>query len=81
MKLKLGDKVVTRLPPVEFDTGYDSLHSKVFAAGRRYALSGGSISNCPWSSGVTAEWWRAGFSSAEAKGASDGVRALHRAEW
>lgn len=68
MKIKLGDKVVTRLPPVEFDTGYDTLQSKVAAAGRRHALSGGSICDCPWSSGVTAEWWRAGFASAEEKG-------------
>lgn len=68
MKIKLGDKVVTRLPAVEFDTGHDSMQSKIFAAGRRHALSGRSISDCPWSSGVTAEWWRAGFESGEAKG-------------
>lgn len=68
MKIKLGDKVVTRLPPVEFDTGHDSMQSKIVAAGRRHALSGGSICDCPWSSGVTAEWWRAGFERAETKG-------------
>lgn len=68
MKLKLGDKVVTRLPPVEFDTDYDSLRLKTYHEGLECALKGGSISDCPWASGVTAEWWRAGFASAEAKG-------------